>query len=91
MVDYFPAKLLRGAWPFYLNVHLFYFTRKTIIKLLEKNGFEVIHVKNYWQCLSLGYVLIRANLPISPEILKKLRLPVWYYLGQRTVVAKKSK
>lgn len=91
MVDSFPAKLLRGAWPFYLNVHLFYFTRKTIIKLLEKNGFEVIHVKNYWQCLSLGYVLIRANLPISPEILKKLRLPVWYYLGQRTVVAKKSK
>jgi hypothetical protein len=56
---------------------------------LEKNGFEVIHVKNYWQCLSLGYVLMRANLPISPEILKKLRLPVWYYLGQRTIVAKK--
>jgi 2-polyprenyl-3-methyl-5-hydroxy-6-metoxy-1,4-benzoquinol methylase len=89
MVDSIPAILLRGFWPFYLNVHLFYFTRKTIIKLLEKNGFEVIHIKNYWQCLSLGYVLTRANLPISSKILKKLRLPVWYYLGQRTIIAKK--
>ena len=33
------ARLLKRRWWFTLSVHLFYFTRKTIAKLLEQEGF----------------------------------------------------
>lgn len=91
MIDTFPARIMGLRWPFYLNVHIYYFTLKTIAKLLDDTGFEVSGVSRYWQTLSLGYVLNRAGIKLPRTIEDMLRIPFRYYLGQRTIIARKKK
>ncbi len=97
--DSWPRKLLGKKWPFFLNVHLFYFTPETIKKLMAKNGFEVLKVEPYFQTLELGYILERAGkvLPFFKFVAKLVNLcgigkiPFTYYIGQTLVTAKKQK
>ena len=89
MVDTLPARILGKRWPFYLNVHTYYFDKRTIRLLLDKTGFSIIGMRRYWQSLSLGYVCERAGITL-PQILRKLSsVSFRYYMGQRTIVAKK--
>lgn len=90
MIDTIPARALRRRWPFFLNVHLFYFTRETICELLDQTGFEVIAMRRYWQTLSLDYVLARAGIHLPKPFSSILNLPFRYYLGQRTLIARKK-
>ena len=48
------------SWVFLLDVHLYYFTRATIRKLLEDAGFEIVRIRPHFQRLALGYILHRA-------------------------------
>jgi 2-polyprenyl-3-methyl-5-hydroxy-6-metoxy-1,4-benzoquinol methylase len=89
MIDTLPARLMGGRWPFYLNVHIYYYERKTIKKLLQETGFEVINMQRYWQTLSLGYILFRAGIRLPKVVRDYLTMPVKYYLGQRTIVARR--
>ena len=93
-----PARIMRWKWPFYLSVHLTYFTPKTLNYLLDINGFKIVSTKPYWQVLSLEYVIKRARItfkvlkPIE-DLVKLLRighLPISYYLGQTEFVAIKK-
>ena len=94
-----PAKLMRSKWVFLLSVHLWYFTPKTMKKILEKTGFEPTLFKNHWQTLSLGYLVSRLEAynkflsKLASPIIKLLRLNnlnILYWLGQTLVVAKKK-
>jgi 2-polyprenyl-3-methyl-5-hydroxy-6-metoxy-1,4-benzoquinol methylase len=94
-------RALGDRWPFYLSVHLIYFTISTIQRFLEQLGFRVILVKPYWQTLGLGYVLQRATpylgaLKVVPKVFSRAvewlgcgDLPVRYNMGQTMVVARK--
>jgi SAM-dependent methyltransferase len=92
------CRLLGKRWPFYLSVHLIYFTRATMTALLRKNGFEVIRMQPYFQTLSLPYVLKRAGQIIKPfgwlEALANAahlqKLPCQYNVGQTLFVARKK-
>lgn len=92
----FARKFFRSKWPFFLNVHLFYFTPKTISQLLSKCGFEVLSVRSYWQSLSMKYVFNRASQQFSifkpveklSELLGVGKKPVKYNMGQSLVIAK---
>ncbi len=90
MIDTLPAKILRNNWPFYLNVHFFYFEIGTTKKLLEELGYEVVQIKRYWQTLSFGYVLTRAGINLPFKLNSKMSFAFTYYLGQRTIVAKRK-
>jgi 2-polyprenyl-3-methyl-5-hydroxy-6-metoxy-1,4-benzoquinol methylase len=59
MIDTFPAKFLRKFWPFYLEVHLFYFTLESIEKYTTELGLELISTKRFWQTLTLRYLINR--------------------------------
>jgi hypothetical protein len=91
-------KLLGFRWPFFLSVHLFYFTPATITKLLNKYQFEIIEIRPYWQTLELGYALQRASKILSfftpveklVYLLKLNDVPLTYNMGQSLIVAKKS-
>lgn len=92
------SKLMGRRWIFLLSVHLYYFNRKTIRKMLEKNGFEVIKIKPHFQTLGLGYLVFRmknySNLvhKIASPIVKVLHLgnlEIPYWLGQTLVIARK--
>lgn len=99
-IDSSIAKLMGRRWIFLLTVHLWYFTPKTITKLLEKCGFKVIKIKKHWQTLELGYLVTRMG-PYSKTLqilaskivnaLKLERLPITYWLGQTFVIAQKAR
>ena len=94
----FVRKILRYNWPFFLNVHLIYFDKKTIKRFIENNKFKIIKIKPYWQTLQLGYTLKRASEYFSffkflEKILSNTRVYNWsftYNMGQTMVIAKKE-
>ncbi|MFA6088453.1 MAG: class I SAM-dependent methyltransferase [Candidatus Woesearchaeota archaeon] len=92
------SQLMKRKWIFLLSVHLFYFNRRTIKKILRKNGYEVITIKPHFQKLGLGYLVFRTkayskllhnvgNLILKLPGLKNIQIPYW--LGQTLVVARK--
>ena len=89
MIDTWPAKLLGSKWPFYLNVHLYYFNKNTIEKFLQKTGFQLEGMKMYTQTLSFGYILERAGIGKASSGAFMSSIPFKYYLGQRTIIARK--
>jgi len=92
----FAARLLGKRWPFWLSVHLLYYTPKTIAVQLEKAGFTMLWRQPFWPVLPLGYVARRAA-PYSPALapvpklvglLKLDELPLTYNIGQTLVVSR---
>ena len=93
------ARLMGRKWPFYLSVHLLYFSKKTIRNLLKRCGFEIVSYQKHWQSLKLGYVFKKATgiLPflkiLSPIFNVKIiyNLTFTYWIGQSLILAKKLK
>jgi 2-polyprenyl-3-methyl-5-hydroxy-6-metoxy-1,4-benzoquinol methylase len=54
------AQALGRRWPFLSSVHLYYFTRQTMRKFLEKQGFEIVEMRPHLQRLELDYLLTRG-------------------------------
>jgi SAM-dependent methyltransferase len=90
------ARLLGERWPFWLSVHLLYYTRKTVATQLKRAQFSTEWYEPCWQTLPAGYVAGRAvpyfkPLGIVPPILKAVGLSdvaMTYNMGQTLVVAK---
>lgn len=92
------ARAMGRSWVFLLDVHLYYFTRTTIRKLLEDSGFDIVKVRPHYQRLALGYVLHRATPYIGAPARMAERLfrrigigdvQVPYWMGQTLVIARK--
>jgi 2-polyprenyl-3-methyl-5-hydroxy-6-metoxy-1,4-benzoquinol methylase len=92
------ARAMGRSWVFLLDVHLYYFTRATIRRLLEDTGFDVIRIRPHFQRLSLGYILRRAmpyaGAParIAERVLRLIGIAGWqapYWMGQTLVIARK--
>lgn len=94
------ARLLKRKWLFLISVHLFYFDRQTIRRLLERHGFEVLVSRPHWQWLHLDYVLFRsAN--VAPRLSAGLRkVASWigvsranipYWLGQTFMIGRAAR
>jgi len=96
--DSLARRLLRGRWPFLLSVHLVYFTTRTLTRMLEERGFEVLETRAFWQTLQLGYVLSRASAYVrgcgvlckATHRLGIARWPITYNVGQSLLVARKK-
>tara|TARA_B100000989_G_scaffold68299_2_gene47509 strand:- start:1715 stop:2650 length:936 start_codon:yes stop_codon:yes gene_type:complete len=92
----FIAKVLGKKWPFYLNVHLYNFNKKSISALLKKYNYNLIQQFPHFQILSLGYVLKRASnynmiflyIYKFVNLLRLSDIPIKYNLGQTTFVFK---
>ena len=93
------AKALGRKWAFLLSVHLYYFTPKTIKRMLGKSGFEILKTKPHFQTLALGYLCFRMK-PYSKiihkistivvKLFKMDSLQIPYWLGQTLVFARKK-
>lgn len=93
------ARALGRRWPFLASVHLSYFTRRTIQRMLETTGYEVLSLRPHVQRLELDYILFRASSlsstlsRVARAIVRRLRLSrveVPYWLGQTFVIARRS-
>ena len=93
------CKIMGNKWPFYLNVHLYYFSKKTIETILNKYNFDLIDHFPHWQYLELGYLCKRAKkyMKIFNYIekliyfLKLSNISVPYNIGQTTFIFKNNK
>ncbi len=91
------ARMLGARWPFWLSVHLLYYTRVTMERQLTCAGFASESYEPFWQTLQLGYVLTRAAAYVRPaalvsrvfEVLGLSKLPCTYNMGQTLVVSRK--
>ncbi|MDD5650614.1 MAG: class I SAM-dependent methyltransferase [Candidatus Nanoarchaeia archaeon] len=93
------SKLMGKRWIFLLSVHLFYFDKITIKKMLNTTGFDVIKIKKHYQRLALGYLVYRMQAynkflyKIGKAIVNILHLNnllIPYWLGQTLVLARKK-
>lgn len=67
--DAMIARLLGRRWPWIMPMHLWYFTRSTLNRLLSAAGFEARLFTTYSHVVSLGYVLdkLAAMLGRTPK------------------------
>ena len=91
-------KIMGRRWFFYLSVHLYYFSRKTLRALLNKTGFSLLSRTPHFQLLELGYLLLRLN--AYSKLLSRIGLVfvrvfgiekalIPYWLGQSLFIARK--
>ena len=94
--DSYARKILAKNWPFYLNVHLHYFTKDTLERLFESK-YKLIYRKSYWPTLQLSYVLKRATkifkifkiFEILIDIFGLSKASIKYNMGQTLFILKK--
>lgn len=92
------ARVLGRRWLFLTSVHLWYFDRATIARLLESAGFDEQATRRLYQRLELDYVLQRASV-LSTGLSRTARAvirpfgigraQISYWLGQTVVAAKR--
>jgi len=68
------ARLMGGRWPWLMEMHIYYFSRRTLKHLLEKAGFTVIRIEPQGRYLRLGYFATRIGgfSPLLGRLLSKL-------------------
>jgi SAM-dependent methyltransferase len=94
------AKVLGRRWLFLTSVHLYYFDRRTMSRMLEMSGFSVANMRPHVQRLELDYILFRGSVLserfsaaarsiVRPLGLSRAQVPYW--LGQTFVLARRTK
>lgn len=93
------AKIAGKRFWWILSVHLHHFTRKSIVDICRRTGFEAFHFQRYWQVLEFGYLermavhykipLTKLITSLTPKFIQ--RIPIPYYASQTTALARISK
>lgn len=65
-IDSLFAKIMGRNYPYLIRMHIILFSPAILKKLLEENGFKVIHKENYSRTYPLYYILTRLATLISP-------------------------
>ncbi len=55
------ARLMGSRWPWLMEMHIYYFTRRTLAAMLEKAGFKIAHIKPEGRYLRLKYLTTRLR------------------------------
>jgi len=64
-IDSWAAKLMRERWPWLMQMHLIYFSQRTLADMLRKVGFEPVYSRAMGLYLRLGYFASRVT-ALSP-------------------------
>lgn len=60
-IDAPVARLMGSRWPWLMDMHLTYFSRRTLAAMLEKTGFEVVRQGAQGRYLRMGYLATRVG------------------------------
>ncbi len=60
-MDSLFARIMGKRWPWLMEMHVYYFTRRTLAAMLEEAGFEVLQVKPEGRYLRLKYLVTRLR------------------------------
>lgn len=73
------GRIMGEKFPVYNLYHHYFFTKDTLRKLLESQGFEVVKVVSTYNCYSMGFFI--RKMPFTPQFLKKHILSLFRLLG----------
>ncbi len=65
------ARVMGARWPWLMEMHLYYFSPRTLSKMLAKHGFQVIRSSAQGRYLRLGYFITRIE-PYSKPLYRAL-------------------
>jgi hypothetical protein len=60
-IDSLMARIMGSRWPWLMDMHLQYFSQRTLSEMLRQSGFEVIWSGSQGRYLSLGYLATRLG------------------------------
>lgn len=67
-------------WPWFMRMHLYYFTLGTLTEMLEKTGFKIILSRPYAHYMSANYFLyklgVQSSFSLNNGLLERLMFPV---------------
>ena len=95
-------KILGKKWFQYKYEHIFYFNKKSLENILDKNGFDLSKFKNNWKKFTLNYYyyyfkkysflkigkLLNVIYPIIPRVMKNVPIPN-FVTGEFLAIGKK--
>ena len=55
------ARVMGSRWPWLMDMHLYYFSRRTLAAMLVKTGFDVVKQGAQGRYLRLGYLATRVG------------------------------
>jgi 2-polyprenyl-3-methyl-5-hydroxy-6-metoxy-1,4-benzoquinol methylase len=94
------ARLMGARWPWLMEMHVYYFSRHTLCRMLEQCGYRVISTQTQGRYLRLGYLMNRLGALVpavgrpAEWLVTRLRLrgiPVPVNLGDLfTIYARKN-
>lgn len=94
------TRFMGRRWPWYMDMHLYYFEPKTIDKLLDKAGLKTVAITGYTHVISLDYLFYKLFSSsqrlarLTGKIIQALgisQIPINVRLGDfMTVIAKKK-
>jgi len=65
-IDSLFARLMGSRWPWLMEMHVYYFSRRTLRAMLEKCGFRVLSDQPQGRYLRLGYLMNRVSALAPP-------------------------
>lgn len=60
------ARIFRSRWPWFMRMHLHYFTPRSLAAMVRREGFEVLHVSTPPKIIKVGYMIDRARNLFGP-------------------------
>lgn len=60
-IDSLFARLMGHRWPWLMEMHLFFFSQRTLKQMVEKIGYQVIHSSPQGRYTRLGYLVTRVR------------------------------
>lgn len=60
-IDSLFARVMKDRWPWLMEMHLFYFSRQTLCRMVESAGFHVIRSLPQGRFTRLGYLVTRVR------------------------------
>jgi SAM-dependent methyltransferase len=71
VLDSLSARILKDKYPFLMEMHMIYFTEKTLLGLLKSRGFEILECKRHARYVSAAYMFNKI-----PALTKLTQHPV---------------
>jgi len=65
-VDSLFAKVLGRRWPWYMQMHLVYFSRRTLCEMLRREGFHIVDVRLHTRRVRMSYLASRLDAYAPP-------------------------
>ena len=86
-IDSLFARVMGQQWPWLMEMHLFYFSQRTLRRMVERAGYHILHCAPQGRYTRLGYLVTRVqalsrpaawllNGAVSAFRLQRLALPI---------------